>query len=167
MAEYINMARSKAFLTREETGNEPLGSAHSRGGRQPETASYRKEKQKNDVKVVQAMVEATEGHELPEALEEVEGPEAAETPEPPEMKKSNKKTRLLICPSRLPAGRARRRSAIIPELAARHCIDCRDGIYSVSKIVVANSINKGNVFPLLIKDGLEMEFRNGTETEYK
>ncbi|KAK9142503.1 hypothetical protein Syun_011903 [Stephania yunnanensis] len=41
----------------------------------------------------------------------------------------------------------------------------RDGIYSVSKIVVADSISNENVFPLLIRDGLETKFRNGTETE--
>ncbi|KAK9148654.1 hypothetical protein Scep_007411 [Stephania cephalantha] len=35
--------------------------------------------------------------------------------------------------SRLLAGRAKRRSAIIPELAARHCIDCR---YSFDILIV-------------------------------
>ncbi|KAK9148428.1 hypothetical protein Scep_007185 [Stephania cephalantha] len=45
------MARSKAVVTREETGSDPLGGARGRGGRRPQTAAYRKEKQKLESKV--------------------------------------------------------------------------------------------------------------------
>ncbi|KAK9166968.1 hypothetical protein Scep_002159 [Stephania cephalantha] len=45
------MARSKAIVTREETGSDPLGGARGRGGWRPQIASYRKEKQKLETKV--------------------------------------------------------------------------------------------------------------------
>ncbi|KAK9140639.1 hypothetical protein Scep_010320 [Stephania cephalantha] len=40
-----DMARSKAVVTREETGSEPLGGVRGRGGRRPPTTSAQKEKQ--------------------------------------------------------------------------------------------------------------------------
>ncbi|KAK9113766.1 hypothetical protein Syun_020563 [Stephania yunnanensis] len=40
-----------AIVTREETDSDPLGGAHGRGGRQPHTASYLKEKKRLETKV--------------------------------------------------------------------------------------------------------------------
>ncbi|KAK9106907.1 hypothetical protein Syun_022918 [Stephania yunnanensis] len=45
------MARSKAVVTKDETGSNPLRDARGRGGRRPQIASYRKEKQKLETKV--------------------------------------------------------------------------------------------------------------------
>ncbi|KAK9112271.1 hypothetical protein Scep_019790 [Stephania cephalantha] len=45
------MARSKTSVTREEVGVEVLRGNRGRGGRRPPTASYRKEKEKENVDV--------------------------------------------------------------------------------------------------------------------
>ncbi|KAK9142885.1 hypothetical protein Syun_012285 [Stephania yunnanensis] len=45
------MARSKAIVSREENGNDPLKGAHGHGVRQPQTAAYRNEKQKLKIEV--------------------------------------------------------------------------------------------------------------------
>ncbi|KAK9132734.1 hypothetical protein Scep_012262 [Stephania cephalantha] len=60
------MARSKAVVTREDTGSEPLGGARGRGGWRPKNASYWKEKQKIKMKV-NALVMST--HALKGVLE--------------------------------------------------------------------------------------------------
>ncbi|KAK9158628.1 hypothetical protein Scep_005202 [Stephania cephalantha] len=58
-----DIARSKAVVTKEETSSDPLGGARGRGGRRPQTASYRKEKQKleTNVKAPEASTRARKG----------------------------------------------------------------------------------------------------------
>ncbi|KAK9168844.1 hypothetical protein Syun_000984 [Stephania yunnanensis] len=134
------MAGSKAVVTREETGSEPLGGARGHGGRRPPIASYQKEKQKIETKVnapatskrAQKGVLEDEGSHIAEhwerdlmiarggsqgeasqfsedslgneEIEEVamveatEGHEPHEAPNPQQMKKSKKKTSLLLYP---------------------------------------------------------------------
>ncbi|KAK9094401.1 hypothetical protein Scep_025870 [Stephania cephalantha] len=119
-----DMHRFKADVTREETDSEPLGAISTRarkgvleyegshivehrerdlmiahGGSQGEASQSTEDSLRNEEREEVEVVEATEGHEPHEALEKAEvgeGVEVGVAPDPQQMKKSKKKTRLLL-----------------------------------------------------------------------